>query len=262
MVQRSERLGEIIEIFRDGRLHFARDIAAALEVSVRTIYRDIDALVASGVPVDGERGVGYMLREPVFHLPMTLSLIEVEALSLGMAIVQEVADEDLQAAAKALIGKVGDHVSNRRRAPKSWGFNVYGPGRVREGRRHLPILRKAIREGSKLRISYVSLSEESSERVIRPLQTEYWGSVWTCSAWCELRNGFRAFRIDQIVSCVPTGELFKPEVGKTIEDFLEHVGTSVDRDGSRSPALDRNGRCGAQKRLGRDLLFLQPGTKV
>lgn len=223
-MRRSERLGEIIEIFRDGRLHFARDIAAALEVSVRTIYRDIDALVASGVPVDGERGVGYMLREPIVHLPMTLSLIELEALTLGMAIVQGAADEDLRAASLALIGKVGDHISNRRRVPTSWGFNVYGMERLREGCRHLPLLRRAVREGLKLRITYISLGQQPSERVIRPLQTEFWGSAWTCTAWCELRRNFRAFRIDHIISCVPTGDLFKPEVGKTIEDYLDHVG--------------------------------------
>ncbi|MFN8733765.1 MAG: helix-turn-helix transcriptional regulator, partial [Hyphomonadaceae bacterium] len=124
-MRRSERLAEIVEIVRDGRLHLARDIADALEVSVRTIYRDIDTLVASGVPIDGERGVGYMLREPVFLPPMALSFTELEALSLGMSIVQAAADTELQEAAKRVMDKVGQHASNRRQAPKSWGFGVY-----------------------------------------------------------------------------------------------------------------------------------------
>lgn len=233
-MQRSERLAEIVEIVRDGRLHLARDIAAALEVSVRTVYRDIDTLVASGVPIDGERGIGYLLREPVFLPPMVLSLTELEALSLGMAIVQEAADEELQIAAKTLLSKVGDHASNRRRAPKSWGFGVYAFERAQEGFRHMPLLRRAIREGLKLRIDYLSLAGTPTERIIRPLQTDYWGRVWTCSAWCEKRENFRAFRIDRMQAVDPTGRTFQPEAGKTIEDYLKHVADQMDRDGYRS----------------------------
>ncbi|SDZ40036.1 Predicted DNA-binding transcriptional regulator YafY, contains an HTH and WYL domains [Jannaschia faecimaris] len=233
-MRRSERLAEIVEIVRDGRLHLARDIADALEVSLRTIYRDIDTLAASGVPIDGERGVGYILREPVFLPPMALSLIELEALSLGMAIVQEAADEELQSAARSLLGKVGDHASNRRRAPKSWGFGVYAFECAQEGFKHMPLLRRAIRDRMKLRIAYRSLTEQSSERVIRPLQADYWGRVWTCSAWCELRGGFRAFRIDRMLTVETTGKHFEPEPGKTIEDYLKHVDDQMERDRVRS----------------------------
>ncbi|ABD53795.1 helix-turn-helix transcriptional regulator [Jannaschia sp. CCS1] len=233
-MQRQIRLAEIVEIVRDGRLHLARDIADALDVSQRTIYRDIDTLVANGVPIDGERGVGYILREPVFLPPMSLSLTELEALSLGMAIVQEAADEELQAAALSVMEKVGDHASNRRRAPKSWGFGVYAFERAQEGFKHMPLLRRAIREGLKLRIDYLSLAGEASSRVIRPLQTDYWGRVWTCSAWCETRRAFRAFRIDRMQECDATGQTFQPEAGKTIEDYLRHVAEQMDRDGYRS----------------------------
>lgn len=233
-MQRSERLAEIVEIVRDGRLHLARDIANALEVSVRTIYRDMDTLVASGVPIDGERGVGYLLREPVFLPPMALSFTELEALSLGMSIVQAAADTELQEAAKRVIDKVGQHASNRRQAPKSWGFGVYAFERAQEGFRHMPLIRRAIREGLKLKIDYCSLDERTSTRVIRPLQMEYWGRVWTCSAWCELRKDFRVFRIDKTAACEPTGERFQAEAGKTIEDYLKHVADQMDRDRTRS----------------------------
>ncbi|ARE85366.1 WYL domain protein [Roseovarius mucosus] len=234
MLERGRRLADIVEIVRDGRLHLARDIADALEVSVRTVYRDIGALVAAGVPIDGERGVGYMLREPVFLPPMSLSLAELEALSLGMAIVQEAADAELQVAAAGVMAKIGEHASNRRQAPKSWGFGVYAFEKAREGFRHMPLIRRAIREGLKLRIDYRSLDDQMTSRVIRPLQTEYWGRVWTCSAWCELRDGFRAFRIDRMQVCEVTGRGFKPEVGKTIEDYLTHVANQMDRDRDRS----------------------------
>lgn len=233
-MRRSERLAEIVEIVRDGRLHLARDIADALEVSVRTIYRDIDTLVASGVPIDGERGLGYLLREPVFLPPMALSLTELEALSLGMSIVQAAADTELREAAKRVLDKVAQHASNRRQAPKSWGFGVYAFERAQEGFRHMPLIRRAIREGLKLKIDYCSLDERTSTRVIRPLQLEYWGRVWTFSAWCELRNDFRAFRIDKTATCQPTGERFQPEAGKTIEDYIKHVTDQMDRDRDRS----------------------------
>ena len=233
-MRRSERLNEIIEIIRDGRLHLARDLADALEVSERTIYRDIATLIASGVPIDGERGVGYLLRKPVFLPPMAHSLTELEALSLGMLIVQEVADEELQVAAKTLHEKILSHAANRRGTPDSWGVGLYDFERVRDGLSYMPLLRRAIREGLKLRIAYHSLADEHSERVIRPLQVEYWGRVWTCSAWCELRTDFRAFRIDRIESCELTGEKFEPEPGITIQDYLSHVADQMDGEKRRS----------------------------
>ena len=226
-MRRSERLTEIIEIIRDGRLHLARDMAEALEVSERTIYRDIATLIASGVPVEGERGVGYLLREPVFLPPLALSLTELEALSLGMSIVQEVADTELREGARTLHEKIASYAPNRRKSPKSWGFGLYEFKRVRDGLKFMPILRRAIRERGKLHVAYRSLSGGQSERTIRPLQTDYWGRVWTLSAWCEMRNGFRAFRIDHIESCDPTGELFQDEPGKTIEDYLKHVAQTI-----------------------------------
>jgi len=163
-MRRSERLTEIIEIIRDGRLHLARDIAAALEVSERTVYRDIATLIASGVPVEGERGVGYLLREPVFLPPLALSLNELEALSLGMSLVQEIADAELREGAKTLHAKIVSHALNRRKMPEAWGFGLYEFKRVREGLKYMPVLRRAIRERCKLRIGYRSLVGERSAR--------------------------------------------------------------------------------------------------
>ena len=229
-MRRSERLTEIVEIIRDGRLHLARDIAEALEVSERTIYRDIATLIASGVPIDGERGVGYMLREPVFLPPLALSMTELEALSLGMSIVQEIADEELRLSAKTLHEKIASHALNRRKSPEAWGFGLYEFKRVRDGLKFMPTLRQAIRNREVLRIDYHSLSDEHSQRSIRPLQTDYWGRVWTLSAWCETRGDFRTFRIDRITDCNATGTTFTDEPGKTIEDYLNHVEETMRTD--------------------------------
>ncbi|MEM9796914.1 MAG: YafY family protein [Pseudomonadota bacterium] len=222
-MRRAERLADIVEIVRDGRLHRAGDLASALGVSARTIYRDMEALIASGVPIEGERGVGYLLREPVFLPPLALSLAELEALSLGMAILREAADPELQAAAASLLAKVEGHASIRRRSPKSWGFGVYDFALARAGFVHMPAIRRAIRARVKLRLAYRSLTDSRTCRTIRPLQTEYWGRVWTLTAWCELRGAFRSFRIDRIETCTPTGAVFAPEPGKTIEDYLAQM---------------------------------------
>jgi predicted DNA-binding transcriptional regulator YafY len=232
-MRRSERLTEIVEIIRDGRLHLARHIAAALDVSERTVYRDIATLIASGVPVEGERGVGYLLREPVFLPPLALSVTELEALSLGMSLVQEIADEELRQAAKTLHEKIASHAPNRRKTPEAWGFGLYEFQRVRDGLRHMPVLRRAIRDRCKLRIGYRSLPGERSDRIIRPLQTDYWGKVWTLSAWCERRSDFRAFRVDLIASCEETGARFEDEPGKTVGDYLKHVDDQIDAERGR-----------------------------
>lgn len=229
-MRRSERLTEIIDIVRDGRLHTAHALADALGVTERTIYRDMLTLMASGVPVEGERGVGYMLRDAVFLPPLVLSLAELEALSLGMSIVREVADDELEQAAKTLHEKIAGYAPNRRKSPESWGFGLYEFKRLRDGLRFMATVRHAIRDRSFLRITYTNLSNQCSERTIRPLQTDFWGKVWTLSAWCEMRQQFRAFRVDRIVSCKPTGRTFKDEPGKTIADYLKHVQANLDPD--------------------------------
>ncbi|MGB7407979.1 MAG: HTH domain-containing protein [Pontixanthobacter sp.] len=163
-MRRSERLGEIIEIVRDGRLHRACDIAEALCVSDRTIYRDVGALIASGVAIEGERGLGYILREPVFLPPMALTSQELEALKLGLEIVRKTSDEELTGGAISLLAKVERHANLRRRIPSDWGFGVYQPVIERRGFTFLPIIRRAIRSGHKLRIAYLALNGEISAR--------------------------------------------------------------------------------------------------
>jgi predicted DNA-binding transcriptional regulator YafY len=222
-MRRSDRLSQIIEIVQDGRLHLARDIAERLDVSVRTVYRDFDTLAASGIPIDGERGVGYMLREPVYFPPMNLSLIELEALHLGMAIVAEAADAELQSASASLTKKIAKVATANGTVPNSWGFGVYPFEQARIGFEFMPTLRGAIQTRDKLRIEYVSLENQASTRLVWPLQNAYWGRVWTLTAWCETRNSFRSFRVDRIRKCEPAGGQFTDVPGRTLKDYLEQV---------------------------------------
>lgn len=223
-MRRTDRLFDIIQILRDGKLHRAQDIADRLEVSVRTIYRDMDTLVASGVPVEGERGVGYMVREQITLPPLNLTTAELEALNLGMAIVAEAADTDLKAAAQSLADKIDAVLPTQVVAEAdSWKFAVYPFADAARSLAHMAPIRAAIKSRQKLHLSYRRIDGVLTERTIRPLHMEYWGRVWTLTTWCELRNGFRVFRIDLIEAVSPLPEIFADEPGKRLSDYDPYV---------------------------------------
>ncbi|CAD0185436.1 HTH domain protein [Ruegeria sp. THAF57] len=219
-MRRTDRLFDIIQILRDGKLHRAQDIADRLEVSVRTIYRDMDTLVASGVPVEGERGVGYMVREQITLPPLNLTPAELEALNLGMAIVAEAADPDLKAAAETLADKIDAVLPTQVVAEAdAWKFAVYPFADAARGLAHMAPIRSAIKSRQKLHLSYRRIDGALTDRTIRPLHMEYWGRVWTLTAWCEVRAAFRVFRVDLIESVHPLPEIFADEPGKRLCDY-------------------------------------------
>lgn len=220
-MRRTDRLFELIQILRDGRLHTARDMAARLEVSTRTLWRDMATLIASGLPVEGERGVGYILREPVTLPPLTLTPDEVQALTLGLQLVTRGADPSLTRAAGSLLGKITAVLPARLldgMGEESWVF----PGaEALAAARHLPGLRRAIRLRERVVIGYVDGEGVASDRSVRPLVLEFWGRVWTLAAWCETRNDFRSFRVDRIETLLPTGETFTDEPGRTLAEWRQ-----------------------------------------
>ncbi len=219
-MRRTDRLFDLIQILRDGRLHRARDMADRLEVSLRTVYRDMDTLVTSGVPVEGARGLGYRMTSAITLPPLNLTLTELEALHLGMAIVGEAADPALQNAAQSLSAKIDAVLPEDRSAPPTgWGFAVYPFADAAKGFLHMPQLRAAIRARQKLQIGYRGLDGVRSNRVIRPLRMDYWGRVWTSTCWCEMRADFRVFRVDRIETLRVLPQLFVDEPGKTLADY-------------------------------------------
>ena len=223
-MRRTDRLFELIQLFRGGSLWRGRDLAERLEVSLRTIYRDIDTLIASGVPIEGERGVGYILRLPIFLPPLTLNTVELEALHLGVETVRRAGDPELADAATRLRQKIDAVVPDDRRAADPLrGIGVLvmteqGP------HRNLPILRQAIRAREVVEIDYTKLDGQSGRRRIRPLNLEYWGRVWTCTGWCEQRDDFRVFRVDRIAAMSLTRQSFENEPGKRLQDYLTRMG--------------------------------------
>lgn len=221
-MRRTDRLFELIQILRDGRLHRGSDMAKRLGVSLRTLYRDMDTLIASGIPVEGERGLGYMMTAPITLPPLNLTLTELEALHLGLAVVGKAADEELQKAAKSLSDKVDAVLPEDRAAPSSgWGFAVYPFAEAARGFVHMAPLRAAIRSRRKVDITYAAPDEPETARRVRPLQMEYWGRVWTLTSWCELRDDFRVFRVDRIRKLDVSFDTFEEEPGRTLTDYLE-----------------------------------------
>lgn len=184
-------------------------LAERLEVSTRTIYRDIADLQANGAPIDGERGLGYLLRDELFLPPLALTAHEHEALRWGVALVAAHGDEVLADAAQELLAKLGVA-----RAP----FHA-PPSLTRVQRETLKTVREALSQSLRLKIAYCDDAEMTTVRTLRPLSMEHWGKVWTLTAWCELREGFRMFRIDRITDC-ERGQPFHPEGGKQIGDYL------------------------------------------
>jgi predicted DNA-binding transcriptional regulator YafY len=219
-MRRGDRLVHIMQILRDGELHRAQDIASRLGVSVRTIYRDMDTLSASGIPVEGERGVGYRASDSITLPPLTLTGVELEALNLGVAIVAEAADADLKRAAETLAAKIDAILPTETIAEAdAWQFAVYPFADAARGFSHMATLRAAIKARQKLHLGYRRSDGALTERRIRPLRMEHWGRVWTLTAWCETRADFRVFRVDLIEEARPLPELFTDEPGKTLRDF-------------------------------------------
>lgn len=223
-VRRADRLFEIIQFMRRNGLTRARDLSGALQVSERTIYRDIQDLVASGIPIEGEAGVGYVLKAGFDLPPLMFTEQEIEALVLGARIVQSWADAELAEAASNVIAKVEAVIPERLRGYMA-NTALLAP------RHHYmePItfdmaqLRRALRSQLKVHFRYQDAAAEISERTVRPLCLAYFGPVWLLSAWCELREDFRNFRLDRIVEACVLPESFTEEPGKSLQDYFRRV---------------------------------------
>ena len=196
---RKDRLVSLISLLRDGQRHRACDLARSLGVTERTLYRDMKTLRNSGVPVQGARGVGYYMTEPVTLPPLNLSMAELEALHLGLAVMTEADDETLRAAARDLAAKIDAALpENRVSDTTRWGLSVHPFADTAAGIRHIPVLRAALRAGRRLRLSHRSDDTGPSHETVKVLKLDYWGRVWTCTVWSEQAKTMRTLRLDRI----------------------------------------------------------------
>ena len=212
---RKDRLFSLIQILRDGNLYRACDLAALVGMSLRTLYRDMDTLAASGVPIRGERGVGYQITAAYTLPALNLTKTELEALHLGLAAVGESDDTELANAAKALSRRIDGVLPEDSAAASGWSFATYPFADAARGFQHMPKLRQSIRARQKMQIT---VGGDISK--LRPLALDYWGRLWTLAAWSETGNRFVTMRVDQIDSldAMPAG--FVDEPGKTLVDYL------------------------------------------
>lgn len=221
-MRRADRLFQIVQLLRARRVVTAKELAAQLEVSLRTVYRDVQDLVGSGVPIEGEAGVGYCMQHGFDLPPLMFDEGEVDALVLGARMVQAFADERLAARARSVLAKVEQVVPQRLAA----GFErpeLHVPAAIcPQVRATFDRLRTAIDARVRLAVRYVDVRGADSERVLRPLCLAFWGAVWTLGAWCELRRDFRTFRIDRLSIDAELGT-FEPEPDKELRAFLELV---------------------------------------
>jgi predicted DNA-binding transcriptional regulator YafY len=221
-MRRADRLFQIIQFIRGHRLTTAAALARALEVSERTVYRDIRDLVLSGVPIEGEAGVGYMLRKGFDLPPLMFTKTEVEALVLGARVVSSWTDPELARAAESALERIAAALPEDLRA-RLVDSRLYAPGfHVPEPLfERLRLLREAASERRKAWLIYRDVNGERTERTIRPLGLFFWGVTWSLTAWCEQRNDFRNFRLDRAEELHLLEEPFQDEPGKRLEDFFK-----------------------------------------
>ena len=201
-MSRAARLLDLLQAFR----RFKRPVsgaklAAELGVSLRTIYRDIEALKAQGAAIDGEAGVGFVLKPGFMLPPLMFSEDEIEALVLGSRWVAGQADQPLGAAALNAIAKIAAVLPDDLKAGLDEStLLIVQRERLTAGESELPLIREAIRLNRKLTIAYADVNGAASRRTIWPIALAFFDRARMIVAWCELRNDFRHFRADRIVS--------------------------------------------------------------
>lgn len=221
-MRRADRLFQILQCLRGGRLMTSAQLAARLEVTQRTIYRDIAHLVGSGVPIDGEAGVGYLMRDGYDLPPLMFTHDEIVALVSGARILQTWGGTKMAAAAEEALVKIDTVLPDNARI-RAGQVNVHAVGMPWQGgawRGYLDQFEAASEAHVRIEMTYEDESGAQTKRVVRPLGVWFWGKTWTAICWCELRDGFRMFRLDRIIA-LKERDRFRPEKGQTLKDFYE-----------------------------------------
>lgn len=207
-MDKTERLFALLDALRRRRSPVTADVLAQEQnVSTRTIYRDVQTLIGLGAPIDGEAGLGYVLRKGFFMPPLMFSPTELEALVLGARWVQTLPDGELGEAAKNALAKIAtaspDDLRTRIEDAGLWPVRLSGGSEV------MPVLeqaRSAMRSEHAVRLIYSDVSGKQSERIVWPLQLAYYENKQILVAWCKLRSDFRLFRTDRILNLEITSE--------------------------------------------------------
>jgi predicted DNA-binding transcriptional regulator YafY len=227
-MRRADRLLLIVQALRRRRGPVtAQALAEELEVSRRTIYRDVLDLQASRVPIEGAAGLGYVLRPGYDLPPLMFTVEEVEAIALGARLAADRGDADLARAALDVLAKVAavlpppmaaaldrSALLVPSRAPDQAAEAAFGP--------HMAALRRGVRDRLRLRIGYADAAGAATGRVVWPLALLFLSRATLLGAWCELRVGYRFFRTDRITALEPTGQRFDARNGALLDELMRH----------------------------------------
>jgi predicted DNA-binding transcriptional regulator YafY len=223
-MRRANRLFQIVQLLRRSQATTAAQLAIELEVSERTIYRDVQDLCASGVPIQGEAGVGYALPSHFELPPLMFGAEEIQALVLGARMVQGWADAELARAARSALRKIEHALPESLRVQLDRSKLFVPDFHVeRQQLGAMRAVRQGLDESRVLRLDYADEIGQRTTRAVRPLGLFYWGRSWTLTAWCELRADFRNFRLDRIAAVEVTAGEFTAEPGKRLEDFFARM---------------------------------------
>ena len=223
-MRRADRLFQLVQLIRGRRLTTADWLAARLEVSLRTVYRDVADLQRLGVPIEGEAGMGYRMRAGFDLPPLMFTTGQAKALVACVRLAQPRLDTALARDADDALSKILAVLPPAARAAAE-SLAVYAPAMVSDNatRERLRVLREAAESRHFVQLDYDSLQGVASQRRVRPLGVFYWDAVWTLAGWCEWRQDFRNFRVDRMRTLQPLPETFRDEPGKTLADLLRLV---------------------------------------
>jgi predicted DNA-binding transcriptional regulator YafY len=221
-MRRADRLFDILQALRVAtRPMTAAAIAERLEVTVRTVYRDIATLQARRIPIEGAAGIGYVLRRGFELPPLMFTDDEIDAIAVGARLVRRLRDPGLERAAASVLAKVATVL------PESVRSGVAAaPFFVSDGSAEAPAgidlaaLRQAIRDTRKLRIAYRDAEARETERIVWPVAMAYYVDVTLLGAWCELREDFRNFRVERITASSVLEERFSTDNGRLMERWF------------------------------------------
>lgn len=222
-MRRADRLMKIVHFMRQRRRAVtANRIAEEFEISVRTVYRDIQDLMDSGVPIAGEAGVGYVIDKKYYLPPITFDADELEAIGLGINMVRQWTDDKFAGKANSAMEKVYAALPAELQGQMEQ-ITTY----VMDDQSELPWeisfsdIRECIRVRKKIAIEYADAGGQVTARTIRPLALMFFSPVWLLAAWCEKRRDFRHFRLDRISHCDFMNEVYAEEEGRDLTAYVK-----------------------------------------
>ncbi|CAM4198422.1 helix-turn-helix transcriptional regulator [Pseudoalteromonas byunsanensis] len=223
-MHKSDRLFQLVNLLKGRRLAItAKQLAERFEVSERTIYRDIESLQSSGLPIFGEAGIGYIIHDHPLP-PMMFSLDELTALLLGSKMVSAWTDPTLSGHAKAAMEKIEAVLPSQLKQQSEYSpYLVASFNHGAKQQAFSALLRDAINANYCVKLQYQDANNAQSLRTIEPLGMVYWGGKWTLVAYCQLRNDYREFRLDRMLDLTATTIPFATNTNKNLEHYVALV---------------------------------------